>query len=134
MSPRTTKKTEHYLRMNYRKTVYRDEDGDWIVEVPDLPGCIADGATIAEAFKNSQAAMRSWIESRLEAGLAVPEPREAAGYSGRLLLRMPKRLHQRLVEEAEAEDSSLNQYIVSLLSESSGAEQERRATRRRVES
>lgn len=37
-------------------------------------------------------------------------------YSGRLLLRMPKTLHQRLAEAAEKEGVSLNQYIVFLLS------------------
>jgi antitoxin HicB len=112
------KSVDDYLRLNYRKSVYQDEEGDWIVEVPDLPGCMADGGTVNEAFENLREAMRSWIESRLAAGLAVAEPRSEE-YSGKLLLRMPKFLHRRLAEQAEEQEASLNQYIVSLLSQAS---------------
>jgi len=112
------KNADDYLGLNYRKSVCQDEEGDWIVEVPDLPGCMADGSNVNEAFENLREAMRSWIESRMAAGLPIPEPRSNE-YSGRLLLRMPKYLHRQLAGQAEEQDTSLNQYIVSLLSEAS---------------
>src|SRR5216684_1995039 len=108
------KTVEHYLSLNYKTSVYRDDEGDFIVEAAGLPGCVADGKTPNEAFENLYKAMRSWIESRIEAGLDIPEPKSTGGFSGRVLLRMPRYLHQRLSEQAENEGASLNQYMVSL--------------------
>jgi len=109
-------KLDHYLALNYHKRLYQDDEGDWIVEIDDLPGCIADGKTPDEAIASSREAMRSWMESRLSSGLDIPEPHIADDYSGRILLRMPKYIHRRLAIQAQQEGSSLNQYIVSLLS------------------
>jgi len=121
------KPLEYYLSLNYRSSVYRDDEGDFIVEVPDLPGCAADGKTPDEAFNNLKSAMRSWIESRTASGLEIPEPRSSEQYSGRLLIRMPKYLHERLSHQAANEGVSLNQYMVSLLSEASVTSQAKEA-------
>jgi predicted RNase H-like HicB family nuclease len=107
---------DHYLALNYHKRLYQDDEGDWIVEIDDLPGCVADGKTPDEAIANGREAMRSWMESRISAGLDIPEPSVAEEYSGRILLRMPKYIHRRLAIQAQQESSSLNQYILSLLS------------------
>lgn len=58
---------------------WSEEDGAFIAEVPELPGCIADGASYAEAVENAQVVIREWIETARELGRAVPEPK------GRLL-------------------------------------------------
>jgi antitoxin HicB len=113
------KPVEYYLSLNYRTSLYRDDEGDFIMEVLDLPGCTADGKSPDEAFSNLRSAMRSWIESRTAAGLEIPEPRSSDEYSGRLVVRMPKYLHERLSHQAGNEGVSLNQYMVSLLSEAS---------------
>jgi antitoxin HicB len=107
---------DHYLALNYHKRLYQDDENDWIVEIDDLPGCVADGKTPDEAIANSRLAMQSWMESRMSAGLEIPEPSIADDYSGRILLRMPKYIHRRLAIQAQQEGSSLNQYIVSLIS------------------
>jgi antitoxin HicB len=109
-------KLDHYLALNYHKRLYQDDEGDWIVEIDDLPGCMADGETPDEAIANCRDAMRSWMESRISSGLDIPEPSIAEDYSGRILLRMPKYIHRRLSIQARQEGSSLNQYILSLLS------------------
>ncbi len=109
-------KLDHYLALNYHRRLYQDDEGDWIAEIDDLPGCMADGKTPDEAIANSREAMRSWMESRISSGLDIPEPSIAETYSGRILLRMPKYIHRRLAMQAQQEGSSLNQYIVSLLS------------------
>jgi antitoxin HicB len=55
-----------------------DEDGGgYLGYVPDLPGCMSDGATRAEAVANTEAAMEEWIDTRLAAGLAVPSAGDA---------------------------------------------------------
>ena len=122
------KDLRYYLGLNYRKVVSQDEDGIYIVEVPNLPGCTADRDTVAEAFVEIGHAMEAWIGSRIEAGVSIPEPRAGSDYSGKFLVRVPKRLHQRLAEQAEADGISLNQYVVALLSEGAGREMEKKKT------
>ena len=113
------KNLEYYLSLNYHKIVAQDDDGDYIVEVQELPGCAADGKSPNEAFENLREAMTSWLTSRIEAGSEVPEPRADEEYSGRILLRMAKSLHRRLAGQCALEGVSLNQYIVTLLADAS---------------
>ena len=113
------KPVDYYLQLSYRSSVYQDTEGDFVVEVDDLPGCVTHGRTPDEAFHNLEEAKRAWMESRLAAGLEVPEPRRTEQYSGKILLRMPRSLHRRLAEQSVWEGVSLNQYVVSLLSDAS---------------
>jgi antitoxin HicB len=115
------KRVEDYLSLYYRRTLYRDDDGDYIAEVEGLPGCVADGPTPAEALDNLGQAMRSWIGSRIEAGLEIYEPSPTEHFSGKLLVRLPKDLHRKLTEQSRAEAVSLNQYLVSRLAEAAAA-------------
>jgi predicted RNase H-like HicB family nuclease len=55
------------------------EDEAFIAEVPELPGCAADGATQHEALENVQIVIAEWIETARELGRSIPEPK------GRLL-------------------------------------------------
>lgn len=114
---------DDYLSLNYPISIFKDDEGGYIAEVDELSGCLAGGGTPGEAFDNACEAMRSWIESRLKAGLQVPEPRTEVEFSGKVLLRMPRWLHRRLSQQARTESTSLNQYIVSILAERCGAEQ-----------
>lgn len=54
---------------------WSDEDQAFIAEVPELPGCAADGTTYGEALANAETIIREWIETALELGRSVPEPR-----------------------------------------------------------
>ena len=49
--------------------------GAYGVYFPDLPGCVAMGATIEEAVVNAAEAMRDWVDVTVERGGAIPEPR-----------------------------------------------------------
>ncbi|SEJ10439.1 Predicted nuclease of the RNAse H fold, HicB family [Dyadobacter sp. SG02] len=49
------------------------EDQCFIVEVPELPGCMADGATQSEALANAQRVIDEWIETAKELGREIPE-------------------------------------------------------------
>jgi len=60
----------------YEVIIYwSDEDEAFIAEVPELPGCAADGPTYEEAIANVQVVIAEWIETARELGRAVPEPR-----------------------------------------------------------
>jgi predicted RNase H-like HicB family nuclease len=64
----------------YEVIIYwSEEDVAFVAEVPELPGCAADGATYAEAIDNVQVIIGEWIETARELGRPIPEPR------GRLL-------------------------------------------------
>ena len=55
-----------------------DEDGGgFLATVPDLPGCMSDGDTRAEAARNVEDAIACWLEEARALGRAIPEPRAA---------------------------------------------------------
>ena len=55
------------------------EDESFIAEVPELPGCAADGDTRMQALESVETVIQEWIETARELGRPIPEPR------GRLL-------------------------------------------------
>ena len=70
------------MKPEYRYEViiyWSEEDHAFVAEVPELPGCMADGMTYEEAVENVQVIIREWIEAAQELGRPVPEPK------GRLL-------------------------------------------------
>jgi predicted RNase H-like HicB family nuclease len=54
---------------------WSDEDQAVIAEVPELPGCAADGETYEEALTNVRAVMAEWIETARDLGREVPKPK-----------------------------------------------------------
>ena len=62
--------------VRYQLIIYwSDQDHTFIVEVPELPGCMADGATYQEALANAEVVMQEWIETTRELGRPIPEPK-----------------------------------------------------------
>jgi predicted RNase H-like HicB family nuclease len=60
----------------YEVIIYwSSEDEAFIAEVPELPGCAADGSTYQEALSNVQGIIEEWIETAKELGRPIPEPR-----------------------------------------------------------
>ncbi len=54
---------------------WSDEDQAFIAEVPELPGCAADGATYQEAVANAEIVMQKWIDTAKELGRPILEPK-----------------------------------------------------------
>jgi predicted RNase H-like HicB family nuclease len=54
---------------------WSNEDQAFIAEVPELPGCAADGETYQEALQNVEIVMQEWIETAKELGRPIPEPK-----------------------------------------------------------
>jgi predicted RNase H-like HicB family nuclease len=54
---------------------YSQENEAYIAEVPDLPGCMADGATKYEALQSAEIAVTEWIETAKLMGREIPQPR-----------------------------------------------------------
>ena len=55
--------------------------GSFIVEVPELPGCMADGASDEEAVAHAQAVIQEWIDTARSLGRPIPEPRGKLAYA-----------------------------------------------------
>jgi antitoxin HicB len=114
---------EQYLALPYTIVLRRDEDGDFLTRVEELPGCVSHGATPEEALKNIEEAKEAWIAERIESGQPVPEPPvEDLLPSGKWVQRVPRTLHKRLSELAKRENVSLNQLVTSLLSQAVGGQ------------
>jgi len=62
--------------IKYEVLIYwSEEDQAFIAEVPELPGCAADGATYQEALANVEVVIQEWIETAKELGRQIPEPK-----------------------------------------------------------
>ncbi|TAN53439.1 MAG: toxin-antitoxin system HicB family antitoxin [Methylococcaceae bacterium] len=92
----------------------------FLIVFPDLPGCMADGATMEEAIANGRDAVKSWILTAHEFGDPVPVP-GSGGEPGKFVQRLPKSLHTRLAARAKQEGVSLNSLVLSFIAEGLGA-------------
>ncbi len=64
------------MMMRYEVILYwSEEDQSFIAEVPELPGCAADGENYQEALQNVEVIMQEWIETAEELGRPIPEPK-----------------------------------------------------------
>lgn len=60
---------------------WSEEDKAYLAEVPELPGCMADGSTPQKALANAEKIIAEWIETAKELGRSVPEPRGRLAYA-----------------------------------------------------
>ena len=66
----------------YEVIVYwSEEDEAYIAEVPELPGCMADGTTYEEVIKNAQIIIAEWIETARELNREIPKPKGKLAYA-----------------------------------------------------
>ena len=60
---------------------WSEEDAAYVVDVRELPGCMAHGATRQDAIRNAEDAIKLWIKTAKEDGLAIPIPRGRLVYA-----------------------------------------------------
>lgn len=60
---------------------WSDEDNAFVAEVPELPGCMADGNTYQEALSKAQQIIQEWVTTAKELGRTVPQPRGRLAYA-----------------------------------------------------
>jgi predicted RNase H-like HicB family nuclease len=66
----------------YEMIIYwSDEDQSFVVEVPELPGCMADGPTYHEAVTNAEQIIEEWLQTARELGRDIPVPRGRLRYA-----------------------------------------------------
>lgn len=104
-----------YLGREYPFNVIADPDGGYVIVYPDLPGCMTQVESVEEIPAAANEIRELWIGTEYEDGHEIPPPSYPEEYSGKFNLRLPRSLHRRLVESAERDGVSLNQYVMVLL-------------------
>lgn len=120
----TTRAVDEYLALPYTIEVVRDDsDGEvgYVAKVVELPGCFTQADSFEELGEMIEDAMRAWIETAIEDGQPIPEPRPVEAYSGKFVVRLPRSLHRELAQAAEREGVSLNALISNALAHFLGA-------------
>lgn len=70
------------MSIKYELVIYwSEEDQSFIVDVPELPGCMADGETQEEALANARVIIEEWVETARALGRPVPEPKGRLAYA-----------------------------------------------------
>jgi len=110
------KDLQYYMDLQYPFVLNQDDDGSYFIEFPDLPGCMTCGNSITKVIEMGEDAKKCWIESALNDGDFIPEPKAAADYPDNFKLRLPKTLYKQLADNASANGVSMNQYCLYLLS------------------
>ncbi len=68
--------------IRYEIIIYwSEEDKAFVAEVPELAGCMSDGATYQEALANTEVVIQEWIETARELGRPVPAPKGRLMYA-----------------------------------------------------
>lgn len=112
----------YYMNLGYEvriSSIPDAEGGGYAAYIPTLGRrtFMGDGATKEEALADLERTKEENFKSLLEEGAEIPEPEERReDYSGRILIRIPKYLHEALIDQASDQGISLNQHISSLLS------------------
>ena len=108
---------------------WSDEDEGFIAVAPDLPGASAWGKTESVAIQELHTVIELWVKAARKVGNLVPKPsdRTDANYSGKFLMRVPRRLHAELAQAAKAQGVSLNQYVLYVLTKGHSARAKRAA-------
>jgi antitoxin HicB len=94
---------------------WSEEDQAFIAAVYDLPGCLGDGATEADAIRAAHEVAGDWLAVARKEGREVPGPSSEEPTSGTFNLRIPPSLHRELKRRARREHVSLNQLATMLL-------------------
>src|SRR5439155_12634002 len=83
-------RNRHRMKTRYELIIYWSKDDEsFVVEVPELPGCMADGQTYAEAVANAEIVIDEWIETARKLGRPIPEPRGKLAHE--LVTGLPRR-------------------------------------------
>lgn len=90
---------------------WSDEDSSYIAEVPELPGCMADGPTLEATTKEAKKAAQLWMEVAKKEKREIPQPIDKRRYSGKFIVRVPPDLHRELDFEAKSQKVSLNRLV-----------------------
>ena len=98
-------------------TTWSEEDNEFVGSCREFPSLSVFGESHEQAITHIKEEVRFVLSWMQEEGEIIPEPLELNEFSGRLLVRIPKKLHKALAQQARENNVSINQFILTLLSE-----------------
>jgi antitoxin HicB len=107
---------EQALGLDYRFNVIAQAEGGFVIQFPDLPGCMTQVDDIGDVSAAAEEIRTLWLETAHDLGQSLPAPAYPEEFSGKFNVRIPKSLHRDLAFRAADEGVSLNQLVVSILS------------------
>lgn len=113
----TTNRTLDKFQFTVRP-VSKEEGGGYLVEYPDVPGCMSDGETIEEAVRHGREALLDCLDVFKESGRKTPKPSIGAAQWRQ---RVPRTLYSRLTKHGETEGVSINSLVTTIIAEAIGA-------------
>jgi predicted HicB family RNase H-like nuclease len=121
------KKVEYYMNLPYTMTVKRHDDQGiyYLAGFVELPDLFMVGPTLEAAVKELQIEQPEYFEECIKRGFKIPVPAESQKYSGKLNFRMPKQLHEKVALIAQSEGVSINQYLLTAVSQAAGADEKK---------
>lgn len=122
------------LARPYSRVLVPSDDGVFIAELLEFPGCSVRAETPSAAYVQLERRAEKWLSDWLEQGKVVPRPFLDNHASGRFALRLPRSLYVRASRAAARESVSLNQYIANAVAERVGASTALAAGGNRVDS
>lgn len=118
------KDLSYYLSLNYKINLeFEPEEKMWIAYHPEIGRgtCYGSGSSQKEAISALEESKKFVFALAIEEGQTIPEPETADDLpSGQFVVRVPRTIHQKIKDMAERENVSLNQYLVSVISERVG--------------
>lgn len=96
-------------------------DGGYFARVVELPGCMTEASSAAEALEALEDARAAWIAVALDQGLKIPLPVAAGDYSGKIFVRTSRQLHKMVAEAAARHGVSMSQWVSEVLAREVGA-------------
>ena len=103
------------LDLYERNVFFSKEDKGWVAVAPELPGCSAFGKSAEKALRELDTAIELWLETAQSKKWSIPKPLATKSPAGKVLLRLPRELHQDYLSLATKEGISLNQYMLYVL-------------------
>jgi antitoxin HicB len=113
-------KVEEILTRAYARVITPAEEGGFVAEIVEFPGCFTQAETVEEAYRNLEDAARGWLHGTIELGQPIPEPMAEQEFSGKVVLRLPKSMHRKASAYAEADGVSLNTFLATAIAERIG--------------
>lgn len=121
-------KAKYYANLPYTIAIERCDDQGiyYVARYIELPHFIMTGDTPEEAVRELESEKIEWFEFNLEKGNKIPLPLKSRKYSGKIILRMPPKLHEHLIELSELQGTSLNSFMVKTLAQISDFDEDQK--------
>ena len=97
--------------------LHRYEDGSFYAGIVELPGCMTEADSAAEAIDALEEARAEWLAAAIDQGLTIPRPLGEREFSGKVFVRVSPSLHRLVALAAARQGVSMSQWVAEKLAE-----------------